>query len=86
MSKKQTARKKSVTMQDIANETGVSITTVSHVINKTRHVNSETRSLVLDAMNRLEYSTRKPENAPPLPKVYSVLSWPTSAKTITWRW
>jgi len=46
-------------MKDIAHETGVSITTVSHVINKTRHVNSETRQLVLEAMNRLEYDHKR---------------------------
>ena len=48
-------KKKTVTMKDIASVTGVSITTVSHVINKTRYVNAETRQLVLEAMTRLEY-------------------------------
>jgi len=51
-------RKKQVTMKDIAHKTGVSITTVSHVINKTRHVNSETRELVLHAMKALEYDSQ----------------------------
>lgn len=51
-------RKKQVTMKDIARKTGVSITTVSHVINKTRHVNSETRELVLHAMQELEYNSQ----------------------------
>lgn len=53
MSKHQT------TMKDIAKETGVSITTVSHVINKTRHVNSETREQVLAAMKRLKYDSNR---------------------------
>ena len=46
-------------MRDIAHETGVSITTVSHVINKTRHVNAETRRIVLEAMRRLEYDSTR---------------------------
>lgn len=52
-------KKKTVTMKDIAHEIGVSVTTVSHVINKTRSVNSETRKLVLDTMQRLDYDSRK---------------------------
>jgi LacI family transcriptional regulator len=44
-------------MKDIAHEIGVSVTTVSHVINKTRNVNSETRKLVLDTMRRLDYDS-----------------------------
>ncbi len=48
-------KKKQATMKDIARKTGVSITTVSHVINKTRRVNQETRELVLEAMKQLEY-------------------------------
>lgn len=36
----------------------VSITTVSHVINKTRHVNQETRAAVVKAMEELEYRRR----------------------------
>jgi len=50
---------KQATMKDIAKITGVSITTVSHVINKTRHVNSETRELVLQAMNQLDYNPNR---------------------------
>lgn len=46
-------------MKDIAHEIGVSVTTVSHVINKTRNVNSETRKLVLDTMRRLDYDSPK---------------------------
>ena len=36
----------------------VSITTVSHVISKTRHVNQETRAAVVKAMEELEYRRR----------------------------
>jgi LacI family transcriptional regulator len=46
---------KSPTMQDVANRAGVSITTVSHVINKTRSVNQETKEAVLTAMTELRY-------------------------------
>lgn len=49
---------KSLTMKDVANRAGVSITTVSHVINKTRHVNQETRAAVVKAMEELEYRRR----------------------------
>lgn len=50
-------RKKAVTLKDIAHATGVSVTTVSHVLNKTRHVNSETRKSVLSALDTLAYDT-----------------------------
>ncbi len=42
-------------MKTIAEKSGVSITTVSHVINKTRHVNHETREAVLKTMEELNY-------------------------------
>lgn len=57
-------KKRNVTMQDIASRTGVSITTVSHVINKTRHVNSETRELVLKALFDLGYDFARRTNGP----------------------
>ena len=44
------------TMNDVAKAAGVSITTVSHVINKTRNVEETTRNNVLRAMNELGYS------------------------------
>lgn len=45
----------SVLMRDVANRAGVSITTVSHVLNETRPVAEETRARVLDAIERLSY-------------------------------
>lgn len=47
--------KKPVTMKDIARKAGVSITTVSHVISKTRNVAQETRELVLRTLEELDY-------------------------------
>ncbi len=44
-------------MQDVARIAGVSITTVSHVINKTRNVNQETRDAVLAVIGRENYRT-----------------------------
>ncbi|WP_319561027.1 LacI family DNA-binding transcriptional regulator [Marispirochaeta sp.] len=48
-------KSKNLTMKDIAQRAGVSITTVSHVINKTRHVNRETKESVLKAIEELNY-------------------------------
>jgi LacI family transcriptional regulator len=42
-------------MRDVARQAGVSVSTVSHVINKTRTVNETTRRRVLEAMNELGY-------------------------------
>ena len=42
-------------MRDVAERAGVSITTVSHVINQTRIVSDETRTRVLDVMSELGY-------------------------------
>lgn len=42
-------------MAQVAAQAGVSITTVSHVVNGTRHVNPETKQLVSDAMEALGY-------------------------------
>ena len=44
-----------VTMQDVANKAGVSKSTVSHVINKTRTVDERTRKKVEEAMQSLSY-------------------------------
>ncbi len=51
---------KLVRLQDVAQKAGVSITTVSHVINKTRYVKRETRELVLKTLEELNYDIRKP--------------------------
>lgn len=50
------AQKKKVTLQDIAQKSGFSITTVSHVINKTRHVDENTRRIVKDTIKELGYA------------------------------
>ena len=42
-------------MRDVAERAGVSVTTVSHVINGTRHVSDELRNRVLEAMQALAY-------------------------------
>jgi LacI family transcriptional regulator len=52
------ARKKSsaeITIIDVANEAGVSYSTVSRVVNNKTYVNAETRQKVLQAMTRLGY-------------------------------
>ena len=57
-------KEKNITMKDIAIKAGVSITTVSHVINKTRFVRQDTRELVLNTIQDLNYrstKTKKPE-------------------------
>jgi LacI family transcriptional regulator len=46
-------------MEAVALKAGVSITTVSHVINKTRHVSAETIEVVLRAITELNYRTSK---------------------------
>jgi len=45
----------SVTIKDVAKAAGVSVATVSYVINKTRHVSAATEKSVLDAIERLAY-------------------------------
>ncbi|WP_439242541.1 HTH-type transcriptional repressor PurR [Lonepinella sp. BR2474] len=44
------------TIKDVAKMAGVSTTTVSHVINNTRHVAEDTKKAVLDAIQQLHYS------------------------------
>ncbi len=48
-------RKAPIRMRDVAEAVGVSITTVSHIVNQTRPVASETRERVLEAITRLNY-------------------------------
>jgi LacI family transcriptional regulator len=38
------------TIVDVARRAGVSVSTVSHVVNGTRHVNADTAQLVADAI------------------------------------
>ncbi|MDR2480405.1 MAG: LacI family transcriptional regulator, partial [Treponema sp.] len=55
------ANPKNITMETVARKAGVSITTVSHVINKTRHVSKETKDAVLQALKALNYHSSKAE-------------------------
>ncbi|MCL2034802.1 MAG: LacI family transcriptional regulator [Oscillospiraceae bacterium] len=48
-------RRKSVTMSDVAREAGVSVTTVSHVLNQTAPISSETAERVLEAIHKTNY-------------------------------
>jgi LacI family transcriptional regulator len=43
------------TITDVARRAGVSVSTVSHVINKTRHVNADTAALVREAIDALGF-------------------------------
>jgi transcriptional regulator, LacI family len=47
------------TIRDVANSAGVSTSTVSHVINRTRHVSAETRERVLNAIQALHYQPNR---------------------------
>jgi LacI family transcriptional regulator len=47
--------KRRATMKDVAGRAGVSISSVSHVINKTRKVEASTRALILAAIEELHY-------------------------------
>ena len=44
-----------VTIKDVAKKAGVSVTTVSHVINKTRFVSEELQGNVKRAMKELDF-------------------------------
>ena len=48
-----------VTIKEVAREAGVSIATVSHVLNKTRYVNQSTTEKVFNAIQKLGYSPLK---------------------------
>ena len=48
------------TMKDVALQAGVSTTTVSHIINDTRHVSEELRQKVSDAIAILNYQPHGP--------------------------
>jgi LacI family transcriptional regulator len=47
--------KKRATIRDVADRAEVSISTVSHVVNETRHVEEETRAKILSAISDLDY-------------------------------
>ncbi|MEG0381776.1 MAG: LacI family DNA-binding transcriptional regulator [Christensenella sp.] len=48
-------KKKKVTINDIASASGVSISTVSHVLNGTAKISDETRKRVIDAVQKFSY-------------------------------
>lgn len=50
-------------METVAQKAGVSITTVSHVINRTRHVNQSTKDTVLKVLTELNYRSSKNNKA-----------------------
>ena len=50
-------------IKDVARLASVSISTVSHVINSTRHVNPDTRKRVEDAVAQLDYKTNSAARA-----------------------
>ncbi|MGA2546688.1 MAG: LacI family DNA-binding transcriptional regulator [Rectinemataceae bacterium] len=64
---------KPVRLEDIAQKAGVSITTVSHVINKTRYVKRETRELVLAILEEMNYDIKKPKTKPKVSKLIGVI-------------
>ncbi|HKM07547.1 MAG TPA: LacI family DNA-binding transcriptional regulator [Sphaerochaeta sp.] len=49
------ARKKKVRLQDIAEKTGFSISTISHFINKTRNIDEATQERIMEAILELGY-------------------------------
>lgn len=51
-------RRKAVTMEDVAKEAGVSVTTVSHVINQTASITEEVCDRVRQAIQKLGYTPR----------------------------
>lgn len=51
-------RRKAVTMEDVAREAGVSVTTVSHVINQTASITGDTTDRVRQAIVKLGYVPR----------------------------
>ena len=55
--------KKNTTLKDIAENTGFSIATISHVINNTRYVDHETRQKVLESIKKLGYKITKTSQA-----------------------
>lgn len=64
---------KLVRLEDVAQKAGVSITTVSHVINKTRYVKRETRELVLKVLEEMNYHVRQPKTRPNASKLIGVI-------------
>ena len=61
------SKKKSPTIYDVARLSGVSITTISRVLNAPDKVNSETRKRVMEAIDRLGFIPRAEARARALP-------------------
>lgn len=53
---------KKITLKTISEETGFSITTISHVINRTRNVDTKTKMAILQAVEKLGYTRKKDSN------------------------
>ncbi len=53
--RKRNTGRKNIQMRDVAEKAGVSISTVSHIVNNTRPVADETRARVLQAIRELKY-------------------------------
>ena len=49
------SKRKHITIREVAKETGVSISTVSNVLNKSRYVKKETEERILEAVKKLNY-------------------------------
>jgi LacI family transcriptional regulator len=49
------SKRNRITIKDVAKETGVSISTVSNVLNKSRYVKKETEEQILEAVKKLNY-------------------------------
>ena len=74
------------TIKDVAKMAGVSTTTVSHVINKTRFVAKETEEAVMQAIKSLKYSPTKPvlwRRIPP--KRCGMQCKPSTTPQVLWR-
>ena len=52
-------RRKEVTMQDVAKASGVSVATVSHVINRSATISAQTTKLVMEKIQELGYVIRE---------------------------
>lgn len=61
-----------LTIKDIANEAGVSVTTVSRVINNKPDVSDDTRNRVKEVINRLGYNPNKIARGLVLQKTYTI--------------
>jgi len=68
-----TKKKKSVTIQDVAHEAGVSIATVSRALNNPQVVDVSSQKKVHDAVNKLQYRVKKSSITSSVPRVALIL-------------